>query len=307
MIERKPYAATNENLIERGLAPAMRWLIAVALDGSTITYGELKRKLENKGGFSTIFATRIGFVAGVLMEKIQEVEPDAPLINVLVVNQTDGQPSKGAGSFMARRFGEPRLAREDAKKKYPELWESAFKRAAAEVYSYTEAQWLALFERVFERPLGSDRIGRDREERHEGTEKDGIPTGRKYGPGGEGPFHKSLRLWVKDNPEAIKAAFADASTETEVDLDSGDRVDVVYKLADRIVVLEVKSRISDETDLRRGVFQCVKYRAVRKAMDVRDAAVIEAYLITETPLSGEISALVKRHSLRHFQAPQNRS
>jgi hypothetical protein len=127
------------------------------------------------------------------------------------------------------------------------------------------------------------------------------------GSGGEGPFHKSLRLWVKENPRAIKAAFTGASTETEVDLDSGDRVDVVYKLANRIVVLEVKSRISDVVDLRRGVFQCVKYRSVRQAMDVRDGANVEAYLITETPLPGEISMLVKRHNIRHFQAPQKRS
>jgi hypothetical protein len=307
MAKRKPYTATNENLIKHGLAPAMRWLIAVALDGSTITYGELKVRLEDQVGFSAIFTTRTGFVAGELMEKILEVEPDAPLINVLVVNQKDRQPSSGAGGFMAYRFGEPRLDHEDAKQKYPELWERTFRRAAGEVYSYTEAQWSSLFTRVFGTQLGSERIERDRKKRHEGTEKDGIPTGRKYGPGGEGPFHKSLRLWVKENPRAIKAAFTDASTETEVDLDSGDRVDVVYKLADRIVVLEVKSRISDEIDLRRGVFQCVKYRAVRKAMDVRDGAVIEAYLITETPLSGEISARLKRHSIRHFQAPQNRS
>ena len=71
----KPYAATNENLLAHALEPAMRWLIAVALDGSTITYGELKEKLETKAGFSTIFATRIGFVAGSLMERIQEVSP----------------------------------------------------------------------------------------------------------------------------------------------------------------------------------------------------------------------------------------
>jgi hypothetical protein len=307
MIGQKPYAATNENLIENGLLPTMRWLIAVALDGSTMTYGELKRKLEEKAGFSNIFTTRTGFVAGSLMEEIQEVEPDAPLINVLVVNQTDGQPSKGAGSFLAHRFREPRLAEKDAKLRYPALWEKTVKKAADEVYSYPEAQWSALFERVFGKPLVNDRIKSDRKKRHEGTEKDGIPTGRKYGPGGEGPFHESLRLWVTDNPGAIKAAFTDASTETEVDLDSGDRVDVVYKMADRIVVLEVKSRISDEADLRRGVFQCVKYRAVRKAMDVRNDAVVDSYLITETPLPGEISRLVKRHKIRHFLAPQRRS
>src|ERR1700733_168654 len=297
MAERKPYTATNDNLIEHALAPAMRWLIAVALDGSTMTYGELKRRLEDKAGFSTIFATRIGFVAGILMETIQKIEPGAPLINVLVVNQTDRQPSEGAGVFMARRFGERRLRGEHAKEQYPQLWEECFKRAAGEVYSYTEAQWSALFERVFGTALDTPKIEQDREKRHEGTEKDGIRIGRNYGSGGEGPFHKSLRMWVKENPGAVHRAFADASAETEVDLDSGDRVDVVYKLADRIVVLEVKSRISNDVDLTRGVFQCVKYRAVREAMDVREGAVVEAYLITETPLTGEISALVRRYDI----------
>ncbi len=225
MVERKPYAATNQNLIEHALAPAMRWLIAVALDGPTMTYGELKKRLEDKAGFSPIFATRIGFVAGMLMETIQEVAPDAPLINVLVVNQVDRQPSEGAGVFMARRFGERRLHREDAKQQYPQLWEETFKRAAGEVYSYTEVEWSALFERVFGTPLDTQKIESDRDQRHKGTEEDGVSVGRKYGYGGEGPFHKSLRLWVKDNPGAIKAAFADASTEHEVERDSGHRVD----------------------------------------------------------------------------------
>src|ERR1700689_1225103 len=109
MAERKLYAATNESLLAHALESTLRWLIAAALDGTVMTYGDIKQKLEDEVGFSTIFATRIGFVAGSLMEAIQGRIPDAPLINVLVVNQIDRQPSKGAGSFMANRFGEPRL------------------------------------------------------------------------------------------------------------------------------------------------------------------------------------------------------
>jgi hypothetical protein len=154
---------------------------SLALDGSAISYGELKGRLEDEEGFSPIFTTRTGFVAGELMHKIQEIEPDAPLINVLVVNQKDRQPSSGAGGFMAYRFGKPRLDHKDAKQKYPELWERTFRRAAAEVYSYTEAQWSSLFTHVFGTQLGSEKIERDRKKRHEGTEKDGIPLGRKYG------------------------------------------------------------------------------------------------------------------------------
>ena len=40
------YAATDENLDNHALEPAMRWLIATALDGSKMTYGEVKHRLE---------------------------------------------------------------------------------------------------------------------------------------------------------------------------------------------------------------------------------------------------------------------
>jgi hypothetical protein len=60
MSNRKPHVATNENLNDFALEPAFRWLIAAALDGANMTYGEVKYKLENEAGFSTIFTTRIG-------------------------------------------------------------------------------------------------------------------------------------------------------------------------------------------------------------------------------------------------------
>ncbi len=306
MSEYKPYAATNENLREFALEPTMRWLIATALDGGTMTYGEVKQKLEEEAGFSTIFATRIGHVAGELMYRIQQVVPDAPLINVLVVNQQDRQPSKGAGGFMANRFGIKKLAADDAKQKHPRVWKETFERAAAEVYKYGADEWSDLFQRVFNTPLSIEQIEQKRDERQQGTEQDGIPTGRNYGAGGESEHHRNLRLWVLNNPQLVRASFAHAETDTEVDLDSGDRIDVVYKCLDRTVVIEVKSRISNEIDLKRGVYQCIKYRAVREAMDVRDDPLIEAYLITERELPGEIAALVRLHDIKHFQAPLER-
>ena len=306
MAKTKKYSATDENLLEHALAPAMRMLIAVALDGTTATYGDIKEMLERDADFSTIFATRIGMVAGSLMNRIQQVEPNAPLINVLVVNQEDRQPSKGAGGYMGRRYGEKRLLEDKAKKNYPKLWKNTFDRAAQEVYQVSKKEWAALYKKAFGKALPANKIKQARAERQKGTEQDGLKTGRAYGKGGEGPFHKSLRLWVKDNPQEIRRSFAGAATETESDLDSGDRIDALYRCSDRIVVLEVKSRISNEIDMKRGVYQCVKYRAVRQAMDVRDKPLIEAYLVTETPISGEISALLKLHKIKHYQAPQDR-
>ena len=301
------YAATNENLIEYALDPAMRWLIATALDGATMTYGDMKGRLEREANFSKVFTTRIGYVAGELMHKIQKIEPAAPLINVLVVNQEDRQPSKGAGWFMATRFQNPRLKSESYKQRNPTRWKSYFEQAAAEVYGYTPDQWSSLYQRVFGSNLTTDEMEADREKRQDGNEHD-FGTGKdKYGAGGEGEYHKSLRLWVEATPEKVRRSFAGARSETEFDLDSGDRVDAVYHLPSQTVVVEVKSRISNLVDLRRGVFQCIKYRAVKAAMDVRRAVPVQAILVTETKLSGEIAALLKQHDILHFQAPLQRS
>ena len=54
------------------------------------------------------------------------------------------------------------------------------------------------------------------------------------------------------------------------------------------VAVEVKSVDSDEVDLRRGVFQCIKYRAVMEAMDVRSDASVTAVLVTQEALPGDL-------------------
>ena len=49
----------------------------------------------------------MGVPAGELMYRIQSVMPDAPLLNVLLVQQGDKMPSEGAGPFMADYFDDP--------------------------------------------------------------------------------------------------------------------------------------------------------------------------------------------------------
>ena len=95
--------------------------------------------------------------------------------------------------------------------------------------------------------------------------------------------------------------------ETEVVVDSADRVDAVFNLTDEVIAIEVKSRDSNLIDLRRGVFQCIKYRAVLDAMDIRQSASVSAMLVTETVLPGEIKELLKTHGIANFQAPFERA
>ena len=299
-------AATNKNFCEYALAPTMRWLIATALNGSTMTYGTVQAKLQSEVGFSSFYAVRIGFVVGELMNRILNVDANSPLINVLAVNQKTNLPSKGINGYMAKYFHNSRLESPDYRLRYPKKWRNYFDRAAAEVYATSSAEWAALYKKVFRENLRKGELADVRKKGHNGKEVDFGAGPGKYGSGGEGKYHKSLRLWVKDNPDKVRRSYVGARTDTEFHLDSGDRIDVVYHLENRTIVLEVKSRISNDVDLLRGVYQCIKYRAVKCAMDVRTEVPIEAVLVTESDPSGKIKALLKQHSILHFKAPLNR-
>ena len=87
-----------------------------------------------------------------------------------------------------------------------------------------------------------------------------------YGGGGEGKEHKAMKEYIAAHPETIgiKGVLA---FDTEHVLPSGDRLDVYFELkdGDRVAV-EVKPSTSPDDDISRGIFQCVKYKAVMEAV-----------------------------------------
>jgi hypothetical protein len=144
---------------------------------------------------------------------------------------------------MATRFRNPRLKSESYKRHHPANWKSYVERAAAEVYAYSPEEWSNLYRRVFGSSLAANEIETERKKRQNGNEDD-FGTGKgKYGAGGEGEYHKALRLWVIANAQIVRSSFTGARSETEFCLDSGDRVDAVYHLIDRTIVVE-ESRAS---------------------------------------------------------------
>jgi len=89
-------------------------------------------------------------------------------------------------------------------------------------------------------------------------------TGRSGG-GGEGPEHLALKEFVRDNPRIVGLPSGFPRGFVEAPLPSGDKLDVLFHARNRMLAVEVKSRISNVVDLTRGLFQCVKYRAVMEA------------------------------------------
>lgn len=285
---------TNENLEKFATKALARWLISAANERRDLTYGEAMHKLETEEGFTSIGrATKLGWPVGVMMDMFLRKFPSAPLLNTLLVRQDTRLPGAGAGGYLADYFDVKMLGKDGAIDKHPKLWKEYCEEAMEDVYGFDD--WVHLYQIVFDEKFKPDRIVLERQSGNDGKEKDGLPRGRS----GEGPAHKALRLWVRDNPAKILPRLKSVRSKTEVELLSGDRVDNVYYADSATVAIEVKSAKSNWYDLQRGVYQCVKYRAILKAMDPRDDADIKALLITETPLDGTLKALIKDFDLKH--------
>ena len=105
--------------------------------------------------------------------------------------------------------------------------------------------------------------GKERDK--EGGEKVGGNGTRIGGKDSEeSPAHKELKEYVADNPGLLNLP-DDAKVDIEFVFGSMDKVDVLFQTEREWVGVEVKSRVSHDDDIRRGLFQCVKYEALMKA------------------------------------------
>lgn len=117
-------------------------------------------------------------------------------------------------------------------------------------------------------------------------------SSKQYGYGGEGAEHKSLKEHIKQHPECIGIRGV-SFREIEHPLLSGDRLDVYFECTNNThYAIEIKPSTSDEADIRRGIFQCVKYKAV---MDAERVCTIRNYEnMSILVMSGEMSSTNKQ-------------
>ena len=288
------FQSTQQNLMKFAVMPLAQLLIGAAKRRSFITYGEAKQFLETESGFDTIFTPRVGIPAGILNDSFSAARRNCPPLSIILVRQEDHLPGVGARDFMAKYLQCNELSNRDFKVNRLEEWRSACYRIATDIYSFRD--WEQVYRKAFEETLPTFPSSHPTN----GKEKDGVNYKRK----GEGKNHKDLRLWVKCNPGKLHSTYASFDTETEFELDSGDRVDVVYFGRDLTVAIEVKSKDSDDADIKRGVFQCIKYRAVLQAMDMRSSINVVAILVTQKDVTGHLKALLSKHNIRSFKAPK---
>lgn len=272
---------TVEELCEKGPRFAMAMLLNCLKGGeSFVTYGAIRDELQYQLGIDTIFPTQIGYVAGSLMNQILEVDQKAPLINALIT-RPNGLPGVGVGSYFANRYKVP--AYNKWKSVAPEKKRALVEREREKVLRY--GRWEQINSRLFGK--GTEKLLRKRE----GAEADGLPkNGRNYGGEPESEEHKKLKAWVAANPHKIGIGKSFGKGVPESALLSGDTVDVLFNDGTNYFTVEVKSCRSNDDDFRRGIYQCVKYRAVKQAEHHPNKATVRAILVTERELNEELKA-----------------
>ena len=170
---------------------------------------------------------------------------DIPHIQSLVINQRDRLPGSGFEGFLADRLKGYQSLSPAGKRAYLDgYWH--------EIFAYP--RWNEVLNACGLVPATTDAA--------ELVEK--AKTGRSGG-GGEGPEHLALKEFVRDNPRIVGLPSGFPRGFVEAPLPSGDKLDVLFHARNRMLAVEVKSRISNVVDLTRGLFQCVKYRAVMEA------------------------------------------
>ena len=129
----------------------------------------------------------------------------------------------------------------------------------------------------------------------------------EFGGKGEGMEHKTLKELVHNDCDLILTAVRGRSVKVtdcrmEYDLPSGDRVDVSAWDKDRVCWhIEVKSRISSAADIKRGLYQCVKYKAVAEAMErvaPHKKRSVESFLVIEDDLPSTLEDLAEQLGVR---------
>ena len=214
-------------------------LIRWAKSGTTTnTYGDLIKELG-----MTRFSG-IGYVLGsiddVLKALGKKINQDIPTLNALVCGK-NGLPSYGFEyinqQYPSMSIADQKLYVDGVNKKtvdYPN-WDVVLQLLGLKPSIVTSAK-----------------------------DEDSIRSGKYHGSG-ESPKHKALKEFIFAHPESIGIRNI-VKSDTEYILLSGDRLDVYFEQQDGTrIAVEVKSAVSPDDDILRGLYQCVKYKAILNA------------------------------------------
>ncbi len=248
---------------------ALPILVRQAIAGKELTYGQLALELGMPNPRNLNFP--LGSVGTTLLALSEEMGINIPPIQCLVINQKDRLPGEGIAWFLKDRL----LANFTSlsKKEKHQIVQVMHK----EIFAFKK--WHAV--------LGQLDLVPSTDDFHDLIDSAGNSGGHK-----ESEDHIRLKLFVANYP-ALFGIESDHHGHDEVRLPSADRLDVSFYTRSKWIAVEVKSKKSDEGDITRGLFQCIKYGAVMTA-DLGARGIersVRALLVVEQKLPSKLVKL----------------
>ena len=226
----------------RSILPA---LIRQAKAKQTVTYGHLSAEFGMPNARNLNYP--LGTIGGALSALSDKWGEKVPPIQALVVNDSTGLPGTGISDFLEHPKEYLNSGKEDQ--------QATFKELLRHIYRYPN--WDDVLS-----SLGIESLT---------NKPPQIPKKKirpKYPKGSvESRAHKELKEYVAKNPEVANLARDLAPGETEYTFLSLDAVDLLFENKRQVIGVEVKSAISKDDDLERGLYQCVKYAALLHARE----------------------------------------
>ncbi|EKO34187.1 hypothetical protein [Leptospira santarosai] len=238
----------------------------------TVYYSDLANSIsypEPRQG--SAFGNNIGNSLGAMGHFFDNIKIDnwndrIPLIQTLVVLKSDGLPSSGLKEFEKEY---PYLSKEKQKDFVQKEYEKIFEFGD---------RWNSVLSSLGIQPFLN-------------ITKQNDSIGNFFNPfGSDGsPEHQALCEYIKRTPSLVNLPI-DSVGIREYPLKSGDKVDVVFETKEMITAVEIKSIRSDENDLERGLFQCIKYHATLVAEEKVNGKrrKVKCYLVIQGPAPKEI-------------------
>jgi hypothetical protein len=247
---------------------ALPILVRQAVAGTTILYSDLAEELKMPN------PRNLNYVLGSIgqsLERLSEAwKSKVPPIQCLVISKNTRLPGEGIGWFLVKKedFASFSLRQ---------------KRAIVE----------AELQHVFSYPLWREVLKALELEPTTADFTSFVTKATGGFGGGESEGHKALKIYVAQNPKAIGLSANTPLGTTEYPLPSGDSLDVSFSAKKIWVAAEVKSSKSSEGDILRGLFQCVKYRAVMEAVLLTESRPqnARALLVLESKLPSSLIPL----------------
>ncbi len=263
---------------------ALPMVIAAAQHGRSITYGEIDREILRRKLGRHVLAVQYGYPAGAIGNAMIELGEhwgiDIPPLNAIIVNAKDGMPGKGVNFYLKRYFNTKRGAVSYTTKQRRAIVEEI----QADVFSFKH----------WDRVLAACKVKKisfELKRKLNGKVQPPVKGGWSSEP--ESKAHKELKEYVARNPKLVGLPKGTAKGRTEYLFASADCADVVFTIPKSLVGVEVKSRLSNDADLTRGIFQAVKYQALLRAEQKArlQPPTATAVLVSEQALSEKLRNL----------------